>query len=70
MLPPLLLPLAGLFTAAMNNLSYGMCNSLELGPKLQWFCFSKLLQFLFTIVVPFILLMVWQNAFVPATLYK
>jgi hypothetical protein len=53
----------------MNSISYSICLNPELSPKLAWFCGSRLLQFVFTIVVPFILLMVWQNAFIPSRLY-
>lgn len=45
----------------MNSISYSICLNPDLSPKLSWFCGSRLLQFVFTIVVPFILLMVWQN---------
>jgi hypothetical protein len=65
----LLLP-AGIFTAALNSISYGLCNSAATGPKMAWFCHTKFLQFLFTIILPMVLLMLWQNAVIPANLYK
>ena len=31
-----------------------------------WFCGSHLLQFIATVVLPFVALMLWQNAVIPA----
>lgn len=36
----------------------------------EWFCSSWFLQFLVTIVTPYILLIVWQNAVIPAQMYR
>ncbi|WIA30966.1 hypothetical protein OEZ86_001014 [Tetradesmus obliquus] len=60
----------GIFTAALNSISYGLCNSSATGPSMAWFCHTKFLQFLFTIILPIVLLMLWQNAVIPANLYK
>lgn len=60
----------GIFTAALNSISYGLCNSSATGPSMAWFCHTKFLQFLFTIILPMVLLMLWQNAVIPANLYK
>jgi len=60
----------GIFTAALANVSYSVCNSPTVSGNMSWFCKSRFLQFLFTVVVPFVLLMVWQNAVIPANLYK
>jgi hypothetical protein len=32
----------------------------------RWFCEAKLVQFVFTVALPFIALMIWQNAVIPA----
>jgi hypothetical protein len=61
---------AGIFTAALNSISYGLCNSPSVGSSMAWFCQTKFLQFLFTIILPMVLLMLWQNAVIPANLYK
>ncbi len=62
----------GIFTAACNSAAYALCNA---DPSISeqafgWFCGSRFAQFLLTVLTPFILLMVWQNAFIPAWLYK
>lgn len=67
---PLCCSAAGIFTAALNSISYGLCNSPALGPQLAWFCDTRFLQFLFTVVLPLVLVMLWQNAVIPANLYK
>lgn len=60
----------GIFTAALNSISYSICNSQTVGPRMDWFCHSHFLQFLFTIILPMVLLMLWQNAVIPAYFYK
>ena len=62
--------LTGFFAAALNGISLTMCSSSDFGRSFKWFCQSRFLQFLFTIVLPFILLMVWQNAVIPGQLYR
>lgn len=41
-----------------------------LARSFDWFCSSSFLQFLVTIVAPYILLIVWQNAVIPAQMYR
>lgn len=60
----------GIFTAAINSITYNLCDSADLKDSFGWFCDSKLLQFLFTVVLPFVLLMLWQNMVIPQNLYK
>lgn len=74
--PPLLLtfpppPTAGFFAASLNAVNLTMCSHTLTGAKsFEWFCSSRFLQFLVTIVAPYILLIVWQNAVIPAQMYK
>jgi hypothetical protein len=61
----------GFFSAAANNVMFFVCRPDPTQPRLgisslRWFCDARLLQFVFTVVVPFILLMIWQNAIIPA----
>jgi hypothetical protein len=68
----LLLVPTGVFTAALNSISYAVCNTSpeELRVSMGWFCHTPFLQFLFTVVLPFVLLMLWQNMVIPSNLYK
>jgi len=50
-----------------------MCATSEAGHtkrEFVWFCRSPFLQFLVTIVAPYVLLMVWQNAVIPGQFYR
>jgi hypothetical protein len=44
--------------------------SAGLNQTFAWFCNSGFLKFLVTIVAPYILLIVWQNALIPAQMYR
>jgi hypothetical protein len=61
----------GIFTAAINSLTYSVCNAnVDVARSMAWFCQTRFLQFLFTVVLPFVLLMLWQNMVIPQQLYK
>ena len=38
--------------------------------RARWFCEARVVQFAVTVILPFVLLIVWQNAIVPAQLYR
>lgn len=65
---------AGFFAASLNAISLTACShgggSEGLNRTFAWFCNSPFLKFLVTIVAPYILLIVWQNAVIPAQMYR
>ncbi len=63
---------AGFFAASLNAVNLTMCShkASNLARSFDWFCSSWFLQFLVTIVAPYILLIVWQNAVIPAQMYR
>ena len=70
----------GFFTAAANGLLFFVCRADEGGgagaygggisARARWFCEARVVQFAVTVILPFVLLIVWQNAIVPAQLYR
>jgi hypothetical protein len=60
---------AGFFAGALNAVNLTLCSGTA-GGSFAWFCHSTFLQFLVTIVAPYILLIVWQNAVIPAQMYR
>lgn len=56
----------GFFSATANNVMFFVCRPSNPGfARLGWFCESPLLQFVVTVVLPFVLLMLWQNMVIP-----
>lgn len=51
-------PLLPNLAAACNSLAYTLCSTPSLESDFAWFCESRMLQFLVTVLLPFILLMV------------
>jgi hypothetical protein len=65
--------LAGFFAASLNAVTLSVCghsSNKAFQRSFEWFCSSRFLQFLVTIVAPYILLIVWQNAVIPAQMYR